>query len=113
MELTETQKKIIDRVAHLLAESPLDDEIKQTIIDGLDTLPEYMIFELQDALEGEREELKRVAFDIELFLKDQDKNWQKLEADQKAVADQIVEKHVKKIEEEVKIQQVRDKINGK
>jgi mannitol-1-phosphate/altronate dehydrogenase len=111
MALTETQKQIADRIAHLLAESPLDEEIKKTILDGLDKLPEHLIFQLQKALEGEREELQRVALDLELFLQDQQKDWQKLEQDQKDTADKIINKHVQKIEDDINLRQLQEKIN--
>ena len=110
--LNQTQKQIADRVAHLLAESPLDEEIKKTILDGFDELPEYLILRLQDALETEREELQRVALDVELFLEDQKKDWQKIEEDQRAVADKIIDKHVQKIEDEIKLKQVRENLSS-
>ncbi len=108
MALTDTQKQMADRIAHLLAESPLDDEIKQTILDGMDKLPEHLIFKLKDALEAEREELKSVAFEVDMFLKDQEKDWQALEKVQKQTAEKLVDKYAQKIEDQVKLNQIKD-----
>lgn len=110
MALNPAQQQVAEKIAHLLAESPLDEEIKKVILDSLDQLPEYLILRLHDALEGEREELKRVTLDIELFLQDQEKDWQKLEADQKTLAEKVIDKHVQKIEDEVKLKQLRDNL---
>lgn len=107
MSLNSTQKRIADRIAHLLAESPLDDEMKKVILDGLDKLPEHLVFRLLDSLEREREELKRVTLDIELFLQQQEKTWEKLEENQKALADKFVNKTIRKIEDELKLEETR------
>jgi mannitol-1-phosphate/altronate dehydrogenase len=108
MALTDAQKQIADEVAHLLAESPLDDEIKQTILDGMDRLPEFLIFKLRDALEAEREELKRVALEIDMLLKDQERNWQELEKNQQQAAGKLVDEYAQKIEDQVKLNQIKD-----
>jgi len=110
MALQKTQKQTADRIAHLLAESPLDNEIKEVILNGLDNLPEHLIFKLQDALETEREELKRIAFEIDLFLKDQKKDWTELEQKQKTAADDIVEKHFQKVKNVVNLELARDRL---
>ena len=84
MVLSNTQKEIAHNIAHLLAESPLDEQIKSTILDGLDKLPEHLLFKLHDTLQGERDELKKAAFEIDMFLQNQTKEWEELEIQQKA-----------------------------
>jgi len=95
--MNEAQQKLADRIGELLAESPLDDEIKNSLLEKMEQIPERLLFRLKDALEREKEDLEAIAFDIDLFLKDQDKNWQKVEEEQKKTADAVVDKWVEKL----------------
>lgn len=96
-ELNQGQQQVSERVGELLAESPLDDEIKQVILDGMDQLPSDLLFKLQDVLENEREELEKVAFEVKLFLKGQEKNWKQTSETQQKAADTIVDAWVEKL----------------
>ena len=42
-DLNSAQKEIGDKIARLLAESPLDPEIKNELMDGLDRMPEAVL----------------------------------------------------------------------
>lgn len=106
----ETQKEIQERLAKLLAESVLAEEIKRAILDGLDKLPDYLIFDLLDALEKEKIELERIALEVKLYLEQQDSDWLKLEEKQQEVADELIDKELQKLEDETKLEQVRESI---
>jgi len=95
--MNEAQQKLADSIGELLAQSLLDDEIKNRLLEKMEDIPEHLLFRLKDALEKEREELETVAFDIDIFLKDQDKDWQKVVEDQKKVAGEVTDKWVEKL----------------
>lgn len=97
MTLNKVQKEIAEKLGSLLAESPLDEEIKSAIIGNLDKMPENMVFKLVDALEMESEELDRIIFEMNLFLKEQAGKWEKVEKEQQDMADAIVNKWVAKL----------------
>lgn len=96
-----TQNNMAEKLAHLLAESPLDEEIKEAILEKLDVLPEAVIIRLIDSLEKEREELKRIEFEDELFKQIREENWQDLEEKQRAFTDDFTNKVAEKIEAEL------------
>ena len=96
MALNKVQKEIAENLGRLLAESPLDEEIKSAVIVNLDKMPEGMVFRLIDALEMESEELDRIVFEMNLFLKEQVGRWEKVEKEQQDMADAIVNKWVAK-----------------
>ncbi len=95
--MNETQQQLADKIGELLADSPLDDEIKNRLLEKMEEIPEHLLFRLKDALETEKEELEAVAFDIDIFLKDQDKDWQGVVEDQKKVAGEVIDKWVEKL----------------
>lgn len=94
--MNEAQQKLADSIGELLAQSPLDDEIKNRLLEKMEDIPESLLFKLRDALEREKEELETVAFDIDMFLKDQDKDWQGVVQDQRKVAGDTTDKWVEK-----------------
>ena len=95
--MNEAQQQLADTIGELLAQSPLDDEIKNRLLEKMEEIPENLLFRLQDALEREKEELETVAFDIDMFLKDQEKNWQGVVEDQKRIAGEVTDKWVEKL----------------
>lgn len=108
MQLTKVQKEIGERLAELLAQSVLDDKIKQVILDGLDKLPEYMVFKLLDALELENDQVEQIAADIEAYLLDQEAGWQEVEEDQQKFADKYIEDMAQKLDEEARILELKE-----
>jgi len=95
--MNEAQQQLADSIGELLAQSPLDDEIKNRLLEKMEEIPENLLFRLKDALEKEKEELEGVVFDIDIFLKDQDKDWQGVVEDQKKVAREVTDKWVEKL----------------
>ena len=95
--MNEAQQKLADSIGELLAQSLLDDEIKNRLLEKMEDIPEHLLFRLKDSLEKEREELETVAFDIDIFLKDQDKDWQKVVEDQKKIAGEVVDRWAEKL----------------
>jgi len=95
--MNEAQQQLADKIGELLAQSPLDDEIKNRLLDKMEDIPENLLFRLKDALEKEKDDLEAVAFDIDIFLKDQDKDWQGVVQDQKNAAGEVVDKWVEKL----------------
>ena len=89
-------EKLAAEIGGLLAESPLDPKLKDIILENLDILPEDLVFKLKDALEKEKEELDAVVSNIELFMKEQNARWTKLEKEQQktasAMTDELFEK---------------------
>src|SRR3989338_4975684 len=95
--MNEAQQQLADKIGELLAQSPLDDEIKNRLLEKMEEITENLLFRLKDALEKEKEELEGIAFDIDIFLKDQDKDWQAVVQDQKKVAGEVADKWVEKL----------------
>ena len=86
-----------DRMGELLAESPMDEELKQLLLSNMEKIPEHLLFKLKDALEMEQEELENVAFEIKVFLKDKNAGWDKLAEEQKKAADTLVDVWAEKL----------------
>ena len=94
--MSQTIEQLAVRIGELLAESSLEQKLKDAILEHLDTMPEDLVFKLKDALGREQEELDGVIFDVELFMKEQDDRWAKLEEEQQktasAMTDELFEK---------------------
>jgi len=95
--MNEAQQQLADRMGELLAESPMDEEIKTLLSDNMEKIPENLLFKLKDALEMEQEALEETAFEIQIFLKEQDANWGKLAEEQKKVATTLVDAWAEKL----------------
>lgn len=88
---------MIERLGHLLAESPIDTEIKEAILAHLDTIPAYLLVGLLDALEAERESLKIVDFEIKKFEEDREKRAEESLGDGAIITQGLAEKWAQKI----------------
>ena len=97
MALNEAQTQLAEKIGKLLAESPLDESIKSSLLGKMEQIPESLLFKLLDALELENEELEKTAFEIDLFLKEQDKDWKKVVEEQKKVAVDLTDQWVEKL----------------
>lgn len=84
-------------MGELLAGSSLDGEIKGLLLEKMEQIPERLLFRLKDALEIEQEELDAVAFDIQIFLKEQDERWKNVAEEQKQAADVVVDAWAEKL----------------
>jgi len=96
-ELNKAQEQIADKVGKLLAESPLDEEVKGVLLEGIDKLPKELLFKLLDVLENEKEGLEKLAFEVKLFLKEQDANWEQTAKEQQKAADVIADAWLDKL----------------
>ncbi|GEM_PF-2628506 len=97
--MSQTTEQLAVKIGEMLAESGLDQKIKDVILENLDTLPEDLVFKLSDALEREKEELDNVVFDIELFIKEQHERWKKLEEDQQKTASDMSDELFEKLKD--------------
>ncbi len=86
----------IGRAAALLAQSPLDDNIKQIISENFEKMSENDLDELMRSLEREEEELKHVHNELARLSKDQAKDWHALEEKQRQKAKQMAEEFLKR-----------------
>jgi hypothetical protein len=109
-QLTPGQIAVADKIIELLAESPLAEEIKDTLVQNIEKLPAGMILELLKALEAEDEAIRSMADSAVEFLKQQEEDWKKLEQDQKAALDEISNQVIKDEERKAQIQQLKDSI---
>lgn len=106
------QKEVQERLARLLAESPLNNQLKEALLGSLDKIPDYYVFDLIDALEKERIGLEKIALDIKLFLEQQDEDWKKVEEKQGQVADEIIDEELKKLEDEFALEEARNSLQS-
>lgn len=95
--MNEAQQNLADRIGELLAESPMDEELKQRLLENMEKIPEHLLFKLKDALEMEQGELENIVFDIQIFLKNQDVGWDKLAQEQNKAADTLVDAWAEKL----------------
>ena len=95
--MNEAQQNLADRIGELLSESPMDDELKNLLMEKMEVIPEHLLFRLKDALEMEQEALEETAFEIKMFLKEQEGKWQKLAEEQKKAADTVADVWAEKL----------------
>jgi len=93
--MTPELKYKVQRVGTLLAQSPLDDEIKNAIIDNFDKVTEDQLDQILKSLERETVELTSLAKILKEFDSKQDNDWKSLEKEQEETASKIVEDAVK------------------
>jgi len=87
----------ITACASLLAASPLDEEIKNTILENVGGMTESDIDKIISALERETFELSSLSEVLTKFDADQVQNWESLEAKQKEAADALIDETFEKI----------------
>ena len=90
--MNEAQTQLAEKIGQLLAQSPLDDKIKSALLEKMDEIPEPLLFKLLDALEMENDDLERTAFEIDLYLREQDEAWKKVTEEQEKIASEAVQK---------------------
>lgn len=89
--MTPELKYKTERCAALLAESPLDAEIKKTILDNLSSMTEGDLDNILHSLERETLELTAFAKDLEKFDANQEQRWISVEKDQQKLAEKALE----------------------
>ena len=98
--MNKTDTKKAQKLGKLLAESPLEDEIKQAIIDNIDKMPMDLVDKLIYSLENEQEVVDKIAKEVKDFIAKRDKAWADLGKKQQAAVDEIIDKEEKEIEKE-------------
>lgn len=94
-ELSQQLKYKITRAATLLAASPLDENIKNILVENLEKFTEADLDHLLIALEREASELALVGKDLKKFDEEQEKDWKSLADKQRKKANEMVEDFLK------------------
>lgn len=97
MTLKNKQKELANKLGRLLALSPLNNDLIKILLSNIGKMPEPALAKLLMILEKEQAELQEISLDIKLFLKEQNKNWERLENDQKLHANKFVEEKLKNL----------------
>lgn len=108
--MTKSQKEIAERVAELLVQSPLNDTLKDLIIDKIDTLPENMVSDLLNTLETENDRLEEIATKIGQYIDSQEAGWESVEEEQKSYSDKYLEDMAQTLDDEARIQELKESI---
>src|SRR3989344_2677615 len=104
--MTKEQKEIAERVAELLAQSTIDADLKEMIVEKFDRLPEYLVLELLDALETENDQLDLVVSKIDEFIDGQEAGWQDVENEQKNFAEKFLEDDSQTLDDQARIKEL-------
>ena len=108
--MTKEQKEIAERVAELLAQSTIDADLKEMIVEKFDRLPEYLVLELLDALETENDQLDLVVSKIDEFIDGQEAGWQDVENEQKNFAEKFLEEATQTLDDQARIKELKEAI---
>ena len=108
--MTKEQKEIAERVAELLAQSTIDADLKEMIVEKFDRLPEYLVLELLDALETENDQLDLVVSKIDEFIDGQEAGWQDVENEQKNFAEKFLEDASQTLDDQARIKELKEAI---
>ena len=108
--MTKEQKEIAERVAELLAQSTIDADLKEMIVEKFDRLPEYLVLELLDALETENDQLDLVVSKIDEFIDGQEAGWQDVEDEQKNFAEKFLEEATQTLDDQARIKELKEAI---
>ena len=91
MALEPILKYKINRCAQLLAESALNGEIKQAVMENIGKATEDGLDKLIDSLEREKMEMERFARELGEFEKEENEQWGRLEREQKEIAQRLAD----------------------
>lgn len=106
------QNRLAERLGQLLAESPLDDATKEQILDRLAEMTQGELFELHDMFLKERQQVSKIAAWHQILNQQSQGDWEKLEKAQQAAADNLSKKFQNGVDDQVKLKQIRDKLNN-
>lgn len=110
MALPQIEKELAEKIGVMLAESPLDEEVKKVILDNLDKMPMPLVYRLVDCLEMEKESLAIVVSEIERFAREQNEGWDDIAKQQTQKTDEIIDAWAKKIADEEKINSIKSSV---
>lgn len=89
-QLTEQQQKLADRIAQLLAASPLEDWIKTELLNNLDRMPEHQLVQLVGFLTDQESEMSSIEEELKALARRHAAEWKALEKKQESTAMNIV-----------------------
>lgn len=98
------------KLGQLLAQSPLDVELKITILENLSKMPQKYLDALIVSLENEAKGIEVLLKESDDFLKKQDEDWAQVETAQTALADKMVENIIGEAVKEEQINAVKANI---
>ena len=107
---SEKQKEIAERLGELLAQSNLEESVKELILDSLDEIPESMAIKLLSALEEENDQIEGAVNAIEKYVTDQESRWSNVEEDQKSTAEKFLEDAAQTLDDQARIQELKETI---
>lgn len=96
--MTPELKYKIKRCGTLLAQSPLDEVIKNTVVENVSNMTEDQLDQIIRSLERETIELVSLTKILEDFDKQQNESWKEVEKKQQEKAGTILEKTLKDLE---------------
>ena len=88
----------VKRCGVLLAQSPLDEAIKDAIVENVGKMTEDQLDQIIHSLERETIELVSLTKILESFDRQQDEDWKELEKKQQEKAEKIIENTTKDLE---------------
>lgn len=86
----------VKRCGALLAQSPLDEEIKNVVIENIGKMTESQLDQVISSLDREVIELTALAKLLKNFDEQQNNAWVEIEKKQKAEADRIIDEALQK-----------------
>ncbi len=110
MPISKTQEEVAQRIAELLVQSSLDDDLKELLIDKIDLLPEAMIADLLEVLETESSQLQIVASKIQDYINSQENGWEDIEVEQKSFAEKFLEDAAQHLDDQARIHELKESL---
>lgn len=110
MPISKTQEEIAGKIAELLVQSSLDDDLKELLIDKVDLLPEAMVTDLLEALETENSQLQMVASKIQEHITSQENGWEDVEVEQKSFAEKFLEDAAQHLDDQASIYELKESL---
>ncbi len=94
--MTPELKYKLKRCGSLLAQSPLDEEIKNAVIESISKMTESQLDQIIQSLERETIELTTLTKLLKDFDDKQNNAWGDIEKNQREVADKVIEETLQK-----------------
>lgn len=108
--MTKSQKETAERLAELLVTAPVEEGLKELIVNNVDKLPESMVLDLLDALETGNDQLEALTAKVEAYIDAQDIGWQEVEKEQGSYAEKFLEGMAQTLDDEARIQELKDSL---
>ncbi len=95
------------RLGHLLASSPMSDNMKDALIANVPHLDEEALDRVINALEAEQEFLDHLERELRSYTIWQEEEWEKLAMLQSRVAEDFLEEEIKDLERQAKVDELK------